>query len=258
MLDQKQTRDGSVQSVERAMSLLELLGQEEEGLRLTDLSTRSGLSPSTAHRLLTTLQKRRFVEFDRSHGLWHVGRQCFTVGSNFVRHRNFVAIAMPFLRDLRDKTRETANIGIIEDGELVTLAQVESREIMRATSRVGGRSPVHATAMGKAILATYPAAAVSGVMRHLNWLKLTDKTIQNESELRVALTKCAQDGYAVDDEEFVSGLRCVAAPVFDQHGEAFFAVSISGLASRVTPERITTIGPLVAATARLVTKTLAG
>lgn len=253
-----QKRDSSVQSVERAMTLLELLGQEEEGLRLTDLSERSKLSPSTTHRLLTTLQKRRFVEFDRAHGLWHVGRQCFTVGSTFIRHRNFVAIAMPFLRELRDKTRETANVGIIEDGELVTLAQVESREIMRATSRVGGRSPVHATAMGKAILATYPATAVSGVVRQMNWLKLTDKTIRNEAELRSALTLSAQDGYAVDDEEFVPGLRCVAAPVFDQHGEAFFAISISGLASRVTPERISTIGPLVAATAAAITQTLAG
>lgn len=249
-------RDGSVQSVERAMSLLELLGQEDDGMRLTDLASRSALSLSTTHRLLTTLQKRRFVEFDRMHGLWHVGRQCFTVGSTFVRHRNYVAVAMPFLRELRDKTRETANIGIIEDGELVTLAQVESREIMRATSRVGGRSPVHATAMGKAILATYPPSSVAGVIGRITWLKLTQKTIRNEAELRGALVRSASDGYAVDDEEYVPGLRCVAAPVFDQQGEAFFAVSISGLASRVTRERIETIGPLVAATANAITSSL--
>ena len=249
-------RDSLVQSVERAMLLLERLGEQEDGLRLTEIAERASLSPSTTHRLLTTLQKRRFVEFDRVHGLWHVGRQCFTVGSTFVRRRNFVAVAMPFLRELRDKTRETANIGIIEDGALVTLAQVESREIMRATARVGGRSPIHATAMGKAILATYPPASVEGVIGRINWLKLTDKTIRNETELRICLAQNAADGYAVDDEEFVLGLRCVAAPVIDRQGEAFFAVSISGLAGRVTRERIETIGPMVRATAHAISNTL--
>lgn len=257
MKKEGQERDSSVQSVERAMRLLELLGEEDAGLRLTDLASRSALSLSTTHRLLTTLQKRRFVEFNRGDALWHVGRQCFTVGSTFVRQRSFVSVAMPFLRELRDKTRETANVGIIEDGALLTLAQVESREIMRATSRVGGRSPIHATAMGKAILATYPASVVSGVIDGISWLRLTGNTIRSETMLRGALAQTSSDGYAVDDEEYAMGLRCVAAPVFDQNGEAFFAVSVSGLSSRITPERIGVIGPLVASAALAITASFA-
>ena len=135
-------RSDRVRSVERALSLLEVLGEREEGFRLTDLATETGLSHSTVHRLLTTLEARRFIEFDRTENVWHVGRQAFAVGSAFVRQRNFVASALPFLRRLRDQTRETTNLGVIDDGEVVVLTQVESREIMRAITRVGGRVPM--------------------------------------------------------------------------------------------------------------------
>src|SRR5690554_6772817 len=148
-------RSGIVQSVDRAMAILEVLGDEEEGCRLSDIARSTGLSVSTVHRLLTTLEQRRFVQFNRSDNLWHVGRGAFAVGSAFTRQRNFVAPALPILRRLRDQTRETANLGIIEDGEVVVLTQVESREIMRAITRVGGRAPVASSGMGKAILAAY-------------------------------------------------------------------------------------------------------
>ena len=251
-------RDGSVQSVERALMLLEALGQDGEGLRLTDLARQCSLSVSTTHRLLTTLQKHRFVEFDRNDGHWQVGRQAFSVGSAFIRHRNFIAVAIPYLKDLRDRTRETANLGVLEEGEVVTLAQVESREIMRATSRVGGRAPVYATGMGKAILATFPEEAIAGYVPEKSWRKLTDKTLSNEGELLAELGRVREAGYAIDDEEFVTGLRCVAATVFDQSGEALFAISISGLASRVSPERVISVGGLVVETAKAITSALGG
>ncbi|HLH51776.1 MAG TPA: IclR family transcriptional regulator, partial [Roseiarcus sp.] len=139
-----------VQSVDRAMAILDALGEDEEGYRLSDLAIRTGLSPSTAHRLLTTLERRRFVEFDQTDGAWHVGRQTFSIGSAFVRRRNFVAPALPFLRRLRDLTHETANLGVADDGEVVVLTQVESREIMRAITKVGGRAPMVTSGLGKA------------------------------------------------------------------------------------------------------------
>lgn len=131
-------KEGAVQSVARALSLLELLGEDDEGYRLSDLSERSGLSPSTVHRLLTTMEQKRFVQFDPYTHLWHVGRQSFSVGAAFVRRRNFVAETIPFLRRIRDRTRETVNLAVAEEGEVVILTQVESREIVRAITRAGG------------------------------------------------------------------------------------------------------------------------
>src|ERR1700716_660423 len=110
-------KDGGVQSVDRALLIIELLAEDDEGYRLTDLAERTGLSPSTVHRLLTTMEERRFVQFDASDGMWHVGRQSFSVGAAFIRRRNFVAQALPFLRRLRDETRETVNLGVADEGE---------------------------------------------------------------------------------------------------------------------------------------------
>jgi len=129
--DDNAEKAGFVQSVTRALNLLELLAEDGEGYRLTDLAERSGLSPSTVHRLLTTMEQRRF---DQSDGMWHVGRQSFAIGATFVRRRNFVAQMLPFLRRLRDQTRETVNLAVPNDGEVVVLLQVESREIVRAFS----------------------------------------------------------------------------------------------------------------------------
>ncbi|MHA6690975.1 IclR family transcriptional regulator [Devosia sp. A449] len=251
-------RSSGVQSVERAMSLLEVLGEDEEGYRLTDLAHRTGLSPSTVHRLLTSLEKRKFVQFDQSDGMWHVGRMAFSVGSAFVRQRNFVAPALPFLRRLRDQTRETANLGVVDEGELVVLTQIESREIMRAITRVGGRAPMITSGMGKAILATYSPADVSAIVSSQGMRKSTANSITRASDLRTELTTIRQQGYSVDDQEFVTGLRCIAAVVYNHQGEALCAISVSGLAQRLTTDRIPAIGQLLADTAREMTLALGG
>jgi IclR family acetate operon transcriptional repressor len=251
-------RHGSVQSVDRALRLLELLGQDEEGLRLTDLATLSSLSPSTVHRLLTTLEKRRFVQFDRSDGMWHVGRQAFQVGSAFSRQRNFVAPSLPFLRRLRDQTRETANLGMAEDGKMTFLAQVESREIMRAITRVGGTTPMVNSGMGKAILATYEPIDVAKIVGMYGMGKLTPKSLTRKSELKKNLDEVRRSGFAVDDEEFVTGLRCIAAVVYDHQSEPLCALSVSGLSQRLTHDRLASIGVLVRDTARELTIALGG
>ncbi|HLW91754.1 MAG TPA: IclR family transcriptional regulator [Roseiarcus sp.] len=247
-----------VQSVDRAMALLDVLGEDEEGYRLRDLSIRTGLSPSTVHRLLTTLERRRFVEFDQTEGAWHVGRQAFAIGSAFVRRRNFVAPALPFLKRLRDLTHETANLGVADDGEVVVLTQVESREIMRAITRVGGRAPMVTSGLGKAILATYSDEDVAAIIRRHGMKRLTPKSVTRAGDLRDVLEQARRDGYALDDEEYLAGLRCVAAVVYNDQAEAMAAISVSGLASRVPSERLPQLGRLVSEVAQELTVALGG
>lgn len=251
-------RSGNVQSVDRAMLLLEILGEDAEGYRLTDLAMRSGLSVSTTHRLLTTLEMRQFVQLDHSDGLWHVGRKTFQVGSTFAQQKNFVAPALPFLRQLRDQTRETANLGVVVDGRVIFLAQVESREIMRAITRVGGTTPMVNSGIGKALLSTYAAADVAAIVAAYGMKKLTPNSLTRASDLTDDLARVRSQGYAVDDEEYQQGLRCIAAPVYNQQGEAFCAISVSGLAQRLSPDRVPAVGKLVAETARALTGALGG
>jgi len=247
-----------VQAVDRAMALLNALGEDEEGYRLRDLSIRTGLSPSTVHRLLTTLERRRFVEFDQTDGAWHVGRQAFSIGSAFVRRRNFVAPALPFLRRLRDLTHETANLGVADDGEVVVLTQVESREIMRAITKVGGRAPMVASGLGKAILATYSDEDVAAIIKRHGMRRITPKSVVRAGDLGKILDQARRDGYALDDEEYLTGLRCVAAVIYNDQAEALAAISVSGLASRVPSERLPQLGRLVHEVADELTLALGG
>src|SRR3979411_1689549 len=253
-----ESRDGGVQSVDRALLIIETLAEDDEGYRLTDLAVRTGLSPSTVHRLLTTLEKRRFVQFDRGESTWHIGAQSFAVGSTFVRRRNFVTQALPYLRKLRDQTRETANLAVVDDGAMVVLTRVESREIMRSVTKAGGRVPMVASGLGKALLATYSEQDVFAIIQRDGMPRLTSKSIVRAGELCKSLHDIRRQGYSVDDEEALIGLRCVSAVVYDDCSEPLAAISVSGKASRVPNDRLPILGKLVQEVAAELTTALRG
>ena len=248
-------RDGGVQSVDRALLIIETLAEDDEGYRLCDLAIRTGLSTSTVHRLLATLEKRRFVQFDRYASKWHVGAQSFAVGATFARRRNFTAQAMPYLRKLRDQTRETANLAAVDDGSIIVLTRMESREIMRSLTKVGGRV---ASGAGKAVLATYSDEDVNAIIRRQGMPRLTEKSIVRPSELFRELQAIRRQGYAVDDEEARMGLRCVAAVVYSDCSEPLAAISVSGMTSRVTDDRLPALGRTVREVAAELTVALGG
>ena len=250
--------NGRVQSVDRAMTLLETLGEQDGGQRLTDLARRTKLSLTTVHRLLTTLEQRHFVQFSSGDNLWHIGRQAYATGSAFVRDRHFVAPALPFLKRLRDLTRETANLGVVDSGEIVVVNQVESREITSAVSRVGGRTPMTASGMGKAILSCYSDYDVTDLVHRCGMRKVTSRTITTRQDLEADLARTREAGYSVDNEEFSTNLRCVAAAVFDHQQEVVCAISVSGLPSRMHPDRMPALGRLIAHTAAELTFALGG
>jgi IclR family acetate operon transcriptional repressor len=252
------SRDGGVQSVDRALQIIETLAEDDEGYRLTDLAIRTGLSPSTVHRLLTTLEARRFVQFDRDISKWHIGAQSFVVGSTFVRRRNFAAQALPYLRKLRDQTRETANLAVVDDESIIVFSSIESREIMRSLTKVGGRVAMIASGVGKAVLATYSDDDVNRIIQHQGMPRLTEKSIVRAGDLFRELENVRKQGYAVDDEEARLGLRCIAAVVFNDCNEPLAAISVSGMTDRLTDERLPEIGRIVHEVAAELTAALRG
>ena len=251
-------RDGGVQSVDRALQIIETLAEDDEGYRLSDLAVRTGLSTSTAHRLLTTLEKRRFVQFDPTCSKWHVGAQSFAVGATFTRRRNVVAQAVPYLRRLRDRTRETANLAVVDDEAIMVLTRVESREIMRSLTKVGGRVAMVASGVGKAVLATYSDAEVGAIIRHHGMPRLTEKSIVRPGDLFKDLAAIRRQGYAVDNEEACMGLRCIAAVVYNDCSEPLAAISVSGMTSRVSDDRLPDLGRAVREVAEELTAALGG
>lgn len=238
-------RSPQVQSLTRALAILEILAEHDSGLSLTELAGLAGLPTSTTHRLLTTLENKRFVRFNRSTNLWSVGVQSFVVGNAFARSRNFVPLAKIFMRHLMDQAGETVNLATQDNGEVVYLAQVECREMMRAFVRPGARSPMHCSAVGKALLAAQPEAEFERSMRQRAIAQDDPSAIL----LTPAFTKILDDvrncGYALDDEEQSIGMRCVASVIYDENGGPLAAISVSGPSARITDDRIPILGALV-------------
>jgi IclR family acetate operon transcriptional repressor len=240
------------------MAILEVLGASDHGCKLTEIARSSGLSPSTTHRLLTTLEKRRYIQFDVFDGRWHIGLRLMTIGAAFLRRSSFVAPAQPFMRQLRDQTKETVNLGLADDGELVVVSQVPSRQIVRAISRVGGRVPMTSSAMGKAILSTYSPEDIGALVKLHGMRRQTAASITSSMDLREELDVIRARGYAVDNEEYSRDVRCIAAVVYGGNAEALCAISVSGLVKRLPPERVAQFGLLVSDAAAQITASLGG
>jgi len=234
-------RSPQVQSLTRALVLLEKLSENDGGLSLTELAKLGNLPTSTTHRLLTTLENRRFVRFNRVNNLWSVGVQAFVVGNAFARSRNFVPLAKIFMRHLMDQSGETVNLATQDHEEIVYLAQVECREMMRAFVRPGARAPMHCSAVGKAILAALTDADLKRAIYHNHG----DKGAALTPQLLKDLEQIRKSGYALDDEEQSVGMRCVASVIYDENGGPLAAVSVSGPTARITDEKIPVLGELV-------------
>ena len=251
-------RSGLVQSLSRGLGLLEALAENDDGLRLVDVAARVELAPSTAHRLLTTLEQRQFVYLDKQTGHWQVGVRCFSVGNAFLQRRNLVVQSYPLLKRLRDDSGETVNLGIENEGDLVFLAQVESRELMRAISRPGGRTPMHCSGMGKALLAALPEDEAQAIIRDKGLARFTPHTIVTTEEFGVERTRMRDAGWSFDNEEHAMGLRCVAAAIFDELAQPIAAISLSGPTVRLPDERIPRLADLVKSAAHDITLSLGG
>ena len=187
------------------------------------------------------------MRFDATAHLWQVGVEAFIIGNAFVRTRDVVTMARPYLRRLMEEGGETANLYLEQDGEAICMAQVECRQMMRAIARPGGRVKMHCSGAGKAILGWLPdARALPGSSASTACKRFTERTLDTPSRLRRDLEQVRERGYAVDDEEHAVGLRCVAAPVFDEYGRPVAALSLSGPGARVDETRLAELGRLTA------------
>ena len=239
----------TIQALDRALDVLDLLAGET-GLTLSDVAERLGQSPSTVHRLLHTLGARGMAESDPVTQVWAIGPQAFRLGSAFMRRSGLVERARPILRTLMEHTTETANLGILQGETVMFVAQAETQEMIRAFFPPGARAPLHASGIGKALLAfgrpgTVEAYLAAGPLR-----RFTDRTLTTPEALAADLARIRHRGFAFDDEERNRGMRCIAAPVHDFTGEAVAGISVSGPAHRIGHEHVKTLGATVLAAAQ--------
>lgn len=229
------TAQNTIKSLERAMEVFEYLS-EHQGLSLSALAAQTGQSPATTYRVLVTLEGRGLVEFDSRAQIWHVGARAFVIGARFLRRTSLVDRARPIMRRLMERTGETANLGVVQLQSVLFLSQVETHETIRAFFPPGTASPLHASGIGKALLAQMAPDRVAMLLK--NRLEtFTPNTLSDPQALLADLNSIRARGYSLDDEEKTLGMRCIAAPVFDVHGEAVAGISVSGPTVRIRREQ---------------------
>lgn len=249
---------GQVQSLCRALSILNVIADEDHGMTMTDISQRAALPMSTTHRLLTTLQHERYVRYDNDQSVWKMGVQAFIIGNSFVRSRDIIATSRPFMTALMEKSGETTNLAVADQGECIYLAQVECRQMMRVQAKPGSRVPIHSSAVGKALLAAMPSDKAKKFIQMREFERATDNTVIDQKALYKEIEEVRETGFAYDDEEHCVGLRCVASAIFDEFGDPIAAVSLSGPMARVGDDRFPVLGSMVKDTAEEITAAMGG
>ena len=247
----------TIQALDRALHILKALAASD-GMSLTELAEASHQSPATVYRVLSTYQTHGMVEYQPATQLWFVGQQAFRIGSAFLGRSNLVEQARSVMHALMSQTGETANLAIADGGDVIFLSQVETHEPIRAFFRPGTRGPIHASGIGKALLAYRPREAVERLMRGHALTAFTARTLTDRDRLLDELAAIRARGWALDDEEHTNGMRCIAAPIFNEFREPVAGISISGPTVRVTHARAEEIGAGVRDAADRITEAIGG
>jgi len=236
-----------IESVDRALRLLQELGRHGSGVMLEELADATSLPKSSVHRTLAALRSRGFA-FQQADGRYVAGSELLRVAFDFYDRVDVRVMLQPLLLRLRDELNETVHLGVLEGADVVYLDKLESRHPLRLTSTIGGRNPAHCTAVGKALLAwTYPSEAElrAWIANSRPLARRTPSSITDPAALVKEMARIRADGFARDMEESEVGVRCIAAPVFVGTSRPRAAVSISAPRDRMSSSRIRAIAPLL-------------
>lgn len=214
-----------VSAAARLLSILEELSRKRSW-GLEELSREVGLAKPTTYRFLLTLQELGYARRDEAER-WAMTLKLFNVGSRALDSLDLHAAARPVAEELSAELGETIHMGVLEGDSAVYVLKIESKHTIRMYSRVGRRIPLYCTAIGKVLLCQISAEERKASLAGVKLVAHTPKTITTRSALEVELKAVRERGYAFDDEEHETGIRCIGAPVFDHSGEVLAAISAS-------------------------------
>jgi len=228
-----------IQSLARGLKILDLLGQSPDGMRVTELAEALAVDKGSASRLVATLANYGYAEKDDESQRFYLGPQVVNLSRSVLTRLPLRKAAKPYLRELMERTGECAHLAIAARGKTLYIDQVESPATLRVNAQVGTMNPLHCTALGKALL------AFAGLELPADLESFTPNTITDSKTLSRHLDEIRNQGYAIDDEEFDPGVRCIAVPVFDFRGKAVGSIGISGPSSRISSEQVPNLARIV-------------
>ncbi len=213
--------------MDRAFDILELISRERKGLTLTDIGKKVNLPRSTTFRLLASLQNRGYIEKNPKSSIYHLGLEFIELSSSLLNNLELKTEAEPFLRRLSMQTSSTVFLAIRQDLEIVYYDKVEKYDDIRKYCIVGQRRPLYCTSLGKSLLSGLSDREIRKLLKDVEFKPMTPKTITNIDGLLKEVELVRKRGWAFDDEEIITGIRCISAPIYDYRNIVIAGVSTS-------------------------------
>ena len=226
------------QSLERGLRLVEAVALNGARTSLAEAARRTGLHRSTAHHLLQTLVSLGYLRQDAQTRAYELAAKPFQITGRTWSPEQLAAIAQPSLAELTRRGGEGSSFSVYRDGAVTVVAKREHDGPVRVVQDVGARRPLHCTAVAKAILPWLPAPELSGLMTRIRFTRHTPKTIVTRSAFEAELRRIRTAGHALDDEEHIEGIRCIAMPVFGPSGQVLGSLCTLGPKSRMTYQKL--------------------
>ena len=259
MTEEKQkleTQTYHIQVLDKCLDMLELIAQHPNGISLADLSRQMKLSKSSVFRYLVTFENRGYVERSRTGEHFHLGLKIFELGQVVRLNLDIGEVALPYMEKLLAMFRETVNLAVMDNNEIVYIGILESQQALRMAAKVGSRDKLHSTALGKSMLAFLDKEVAEPIIQSIEFVRFTEHSIMDAATLIHDLERIKQRGYAFDLMENEVGVCCAGAPIFNHLGEPIAAISVSGPMYRIGEERLSEIGVEISKLTKLISKKL--
>ena len=235
----------TIQSIDRALQVLELFSLEKPEWGVTEISKVLNIYKSNVHNILSTFTEKGFVKKDSKTDKYKLGIKFFELGSVVIKNMDLRRIAHPYIEKLSKEFNETVHLGVLDEGRVVSIEREESNKGLCSHIEIGRRAPLHCTAVGKAIMAYLSEEEINLIIKEKGLEKYTENTITTKEGLENEFKKIRKQGYAVDNMEHEEGVRCVAGPIRDYTGKVIASMSISGPAFRINESNILDIAKKV-------------
>jgi len=245
-----------INSIDRTLKILQLFSLQKPEWGVSEISKELNLYKSCIHNTLYTLLNRGFVNQNPNNGKYRLSIKFFELGSVVLENIDLRKIVHPYLEQLSQEFNETVHLGILSEGEVISIEQERSNQSLQPQIYIGKRAPLHCTGVGKSLLAFLETERIEQVIREKGLKKFTDNTITDADQLKKELQQIRKQGYAIDNMEHEPGVRCIAVPIKDYQSKVIASLSLSGPEFRINKEKIPLIKEKVIECCRLISQAM--
>lgn len=243
-MTEAKNNQSSVQSIERAFDIIEAVAVHQEGLGLTEVADQVELHKSTAYRIIATLTQRGYL--DRTgEGKYKIGLKLIEAVSCYINSLELQTEARPYVMQITAELGLTSHLGVLDGDKVVYIEKMDVVSTVKMYSQIGLRMHAYCSSLGKCLLCNYSKEQLDQVMADCSFIKFTPNTIGSIDELHKEITQIRKKGWAMDNEEYELGHRCIGAPIYDYRGDIIAAISASGDKRVLTNDRIEEVSKYV-------------